>query len=147
MDTSLNPDPGTSQTASILFSLDELWLLQSVIRHEMPQMDTWHFPPASLSLNDQIAEALVLCDEHDLGEAAILLTRGDCLAIDHNVPQGAKSAAGVAIGKSVLMKSFHARRELEEGNSPVASPDSEIGQAELADRIEQWKNRRRKRSD
>ena len=28
-------------TASAVFTLDELWLLQSVIRHEALQMDTW----------------------------------------------------------------------------------------------------------
>lgn len=143
------PDPSSSQnTAPAVFTIDELWLLQSVIRHETPQVESWHFPPASLFLNDQLAEALVRCDEQALSEAAILLTRGDCLVIDHNVPQGAKSAAGVAIGKSVLMKSFRARREIDQGGSPVsptAPAEQEIDREELAQRIEQWKNRRRRK--
>src|SRR4051794_4919184 len=44
----------TQNTASEVFTVEELWLLQSVIRHEVPQLDQWDFPPASLDLNDQI---------------------------------------------------------------------------------------------
>lgn len=132
-------------TASAIFTTEELWLLQSAIRHEIAQLDSWRFPPASLALNDQIADAIVRCDENGLAEAAILLTRGDCLVIDHNVPQTAKSPAGAAIGKSVLMKSFRARREIDEGRWPPPSDHAEPNRAELEERIEQWKNRRRRR--
>ena len=132
-------------TACAIFTLDELWLLQSVVRHETAQMDSWRYPPASLALNDQIAEALLRCEEHSLAEAALLLTRGDCLGIDHTVPQAAKSAAGLPIGKSVLMKSFRARRELEEGQPPAESFDGDVLDAAMTERLEQWKNRRRRK--
>ena len=111
----------TIQTCSALFTCDELWLLQSAIRHEVAQGDTWKYPPASVELNDQIADALVLCEENKLDDAALLLTRGDCLVIDFCVPQTAKSAAGVPIGKNVLLKSFKARRAIEQG--PIAYSD------------------------
>jgi hypothetical protein len=132
-------------TASAVFTIDELWLLQSVIRHEAAQMDSWRFPPASLALNDQIAEVLLRCEEFALGEAALVLTRGDCLAIDHNVPQGAKSPAGIAVGKSVLLKSFRVRRELDEGVPLMAPVDAEAAQSGVDERLEQWKNRRRRK--
>lgn len=112
----------TTPTASALFTVEELWLLQSVIRHELPQLEQWDFPPASLALNDQIAETLVLCDETGEAEAALVLSRGDCLVIDYCVPQGAKSVAGVAIGKHVLLKSFRARREIEDHFLPAEEP-------------------------
>ena len=111
----------SEQTASELFSCDELWLLQSAIRHEMAQSEQWHFPPASLELNDQIAEALLLCEENGLSEAALILSRGDCLVVDYCVPQTAKSPSGAAIGKSVLLKSFHARRSIDNGQQAAES--------------------------
>ncbi len=132
-------------TASAVFTVDELWLLQSAIRHEIAQIDGWHAPPASLALNNQIADALVLCEENGLSEAALLLTRGDCLAIDYNVPQTAKSPAGLAIGKSVLMKSFRTRQEIDEGRAPMAAPHDELDREEVAKRIEAWKSRRRRK--
>jgi hypothetical protein len=125
----------STRTASQVFTCDELWLLQSVIRHELPQLDQWNFPPASVDLNDQIAEALVLCDENSLGEAALLLTRGDTLVIDYCVPQGAKSVAGVAIGKSVLLKSFRARRALETSDMPSAEEPAQPSFGEVREHL------------
>lgn len=132
-------------TASVVFTVDELWLLQACVRHEAAQMDGWHFPPASLALNDDIADALVRCEDNGLADAALLLTRGDCLTIDHNVPQTAKSVAGFAIGKSLLMKSFRARREIDEGPRAVPPADAEPAQADLDARLAQWKDRKRRR--
>ena len=136
----------SQSTACAVFSVDELWLLQAAIRHEIPQGDQWRFPPASLALNDQVADALLRCEEQGLTEAALLLTRADCLAMDFGVQQGAKSAAGVAIGKSVLMKSFRARRELDEGLLPLADEESELAGEDLAERIARWQKRRRRRN-
>lgn len=113
----------SDQTASEVFSCDELWLLQSAVRHEMAQGDQWHFPPASVELNDQIAEALLLCEENSLAEAALVLSRGDCLVIDYCVPQAAKSPSGAPIGKNVLLKSFRARRAIDSGPQPDESTE------------------------
>ncbi len=135
-------------TASVLFSIEELWLLQAAIRHEMAQQEQWKAPPVSAALNDQVAEALVRCEETGLAEAAILLTRLDCLAIDFNVSQSAKSAAGVPIGKAVLMKSYRARREIDEGTRPSVPEPEQLDADALATQLQRWKSRRdrRKRS-
>jgi len=132
-------------TTCAVFSLDELWLLQSAIRHELPQQDAWRFPPVSLSLNDEVADAILRCDEAGLSEAAIELSRADCLAIDHCVPQGAKSAAGLPIGKSILMKSFRARRDLDEGHHSLAHEPENLSREDIAVRLEEWRNRRKRR--
>lgn len=124
-----------TSTASALFSLEELWLLQSVIRHELAQGDQWKFPPASLELNDQVADALVLCEEHKLGEAALILSRGDCLVIDYCTPQGARSVAGLPIGRTVLLKSFIARRAIEDGPGPTAAEPAQPSAGEVREAL------------
>lgn len=130
-----------------IFTTDELWLLQASIRHEMAGQEQWKAPPTSAALNDQVADALVRCDEAGLNEAAITLTRHDCLAIDHCVPQSAKSASGVAIGKSVLMKSFRARRDIDEGRHSLAAEPESLSREDLALKLDEWRARRkRKRS-
>jgi hypothetical protein len=136
----------SQQTTCAVFSCEELWLLQASIRHEMAGQDQWKAPPVSVSLNDQVADALVRCEEAGLTEAAIELSRHDCLAIDHCVPQGAKSASGLAIGKSVLMKSFKARRDIDEGRqyAPASEPEA-LSREDLAVKLEQWRDRRKRR--
>lgn len=100
---------------SVVFSLDELWLMQTCVRHELAQAEQWKFPPASLGLNDAIASAILLCEEQGLQEAAILLDRHACLVLDYNVPSTAKDANGKPIGRAVLLKSFRARQQLDDG--------------------------------
>ncbi|MGI8925326.1 MAG: hypothetical protein ACR2HN_01605 [Tepidiformaceae bacterium] len=136
----------SERTTSAIFTVDELWLLQSVVRHEMAQSEQWKQPPVSLALNDQVAESLLLCHDNGLAEAALLLTRGDCLAIDYCVSQGAKSPSGVAVGKSVLLKSFKARRELEERWATAEEEEPALPtHEELLTQLEQWKRRKRGR--
>jgi hypothetical protein len=118
-------------TASVVFTVEELWMLQSAIRHEVAQMEQWKFPPASLDLNDQIAECILFCHEHSLTEGALVLSRGDCLVIDYCVPQSAKTASGAPIGKTILMKSYKARVDLAQGLSlsavePVGPTSAEV---------------------
>ena len=125
----------TQSTASEVFTLEELWLLQSVIRHELPQDEQWDFPPASLDLNDQIAQALILCDESGFGEAALILSRGDCLVLDYCVPQAAKSISGLAIGKQVLLKSFRARRAIESFFLPSADEPTQPTAGEVREHL------------
>lgn len=124
-----------TNTTSVAFALEELWLLRAYVRHEIPQLETWKFPPASLELNDQIAEAILLCEEHGQQEASLLLTRGDCLVIDAVVPQDAKSVSGVRIGQTVLLKSFAARRELS-GGLTASAVEPEMSEEVLNERIE-----------
>lgn len=114
-------------SAPVAFTADELWLLQKMVRHELPQQDTWKFPPASIELNDQIAEAIVACVDMEMREATLTLTRGDLLVIDYLVPNDAKSALGLMMGREILLKTFRARRvldgtELPGAAEPVDSP-------------------------
>lgn len=105
------------ETVSVLFTLDELWLLQALVRHvdaHYPPEAKWLFPPYSLELNDQIASSILLCTETDAPDAPLLLSRGDCLLIDFCVQSSAKDVNGVPIGRNILLKSFAARRDLSD---------------------------------
>ncbi|HLZ72340.1 MAG TPA: hypothetical protein VKV26_20750 [Dehalococcoidia bacterium] len=112
---------GSVDTVPMVASVAELWLLQRCIRHELPAQETWKFPPASVELNDQIAAALLFCQEQNVGEAALRLSWGDLLAIDYAVPADAKDVNGRAIGREVLLKSFAARAALRR---PYPLPDA-----------------------
>lgn len=139
-------------SASVEFTWDELWLLQSVIRHEMQGQEMWKFPPASLDLNDQVARALIFCDESAVTSAFLELTRGDTLAIDYFVPNTAKDANGKLIGKTVLLKSFQARAKLADWFAAEAEePSAHLIQEKLAEWQQsdqkihtKYRNRRRK---
>lgn len=109
----------------VLFSLDELWLLQSVIRHEIAQREQWKFPPADRDLNDKVAEAIIFCEDHSEKEASLEVTQGDLYAIDYCVQASAKNAAGQLVGKPLLLKSFRARRQMEDELFLVSSTTEE----------------------
>lgn len=126
-------------TASAVFSVEELWMLQSTVRHELAQIEQWKFPPASVDLNDQIAECLLRCHEYNLAEGALILSRGDCLVIDYCVPQTAKSVAGVPIGKNILMKSFRARMQLLDGDILAAEEPASPSAADVCEQLRQFK--------
>jgi hypothetical protein len=124
------------ESASVVFTCDELWLLQRCIRHEVPQQETWKFPPASIEFNDQIAAALLLCATYGLGEAALRLSWGDLLAIDYTVPPDAKDVNGRPIGRNLLLKSYAARAQLRRAYPMVEVPESaNLDKAELQRRL------------
>jgi len=114
-------------------------MLQSSIRHEIAQLEQWKFPPASLDLNDQVAECLLRCHEYSLSEGALVLSRGDCLVIDYTVPQTAKSPAGVPIGKNILIKSFRARMQLLDGDLLAAEEPACPSAADVCEQLKQLK--------
>jgi hypothetical protein len=117
--------PVFEETVPVVFTGDELWLLQRCIRHEMPQQETWKFPPAGADLNDQIAAAILLCAEYELGEATLQLSWGDLLAIDYTVPPDAKDVNGRPIGRIILLKSFAARAQLRRAYPLPEVPEAE----------------------
>ena len=124
-------------SAAFQFERAELWLLQGVIRHEMQGQEIWKFPPASLDLNDQIARALLFCDETGEGSAFLELTRGDTLCIDFCVPNTAKDANGRPIGQAVLMKSFRARAKIAEWFAAEADEPPTVS---VQDKLAEWKD-------
>jgi len=129
------PQWDATQTATAVFTCEELWLLQSVIRHEVAQQEQWKYPPASLDLNEQVAESLLRCETLGIDEAALLLTMEQALVIDYCVPQSAKSPSGVPIGKNILMKSFAVRKEIEEGHSVTAEEPGTPSASEVQERL------------
>lgn len=96
------------------FSLAELWLLNDLVRHEMAEADRWRYPPTSKELCDEIALAIVACEDMDLEEFVLLLSDGDLMVIDYNVRRDHKNPEG-AIGKHILLKTFRARAQLAIG--------------------------------
>jgi hypothetical protein len=129
----------TPDTVSTLFTLDELWLLEGVIRHEHEGQDLWHFPYANLDLNDQISTAILFCTENKEVEAPLLLSRGDCLILSYCVQSGMKDPNGVLLGKSILIKSFTARRALRDGALETGTEPSAPSVPEIKAALEQRK--------
>jgi len=96
------------------------------------------FPPASLDLNDRIAEALHVCHRDNRPDAVLQLSRGDCLVIDYCIPQADKDANGLMIGALILLKSFAARFALNGGVCPLPDAEEPIaqpGRAEVVQRL------------
>ena len=104
-------------TTPEVFDLGALWLLQSCIRADVPNLETWRWAPCSIELNDQIADAILLCEDKGQTEAVIELTRHDCIAIDSLVRADMKDASGRLVGKELLLKSYRARQRLAYGGA------------------------------
>lgn len=123
----------------LVLTQEELWLLQSVIRHEIPQHESWRNPPGSQSLNDEVARALLRCADGGLLEAAVLVSLADTYALDACVPQTAKSPAGSMIGRTLLLKSFRVRVALQGEEDVIATalvdPQEE---ASAQNRLREW---------
>jgi hypothetical protein len=119
-------------TATVFLSRDQLWFLRSRVRHESADQDKWKAPPSDVDLNRQIADAILRCEEVDLPGAWLELSKQDCLLIDYVTDQDAKGSDGRPIGRPLLLATFAAYRELEEGPMPTAEdPDEEAKISEL----------------
>jgi hypothetical protein len=110
------------ETAPVTFMLSELWLLHSFIRHEQAQQEQWKLPPADLDLNDQIAFAIVACEDDHLPAYTLQITAHQLLCIDYWIRDEHKSMTG-AKGKDILLKTFRARRALQ-GDLPLVDDTS-----------------------
>jgi hypothetical protein len=106
----------------VSFTLEELWLLNDLVRHEISEAERWKFPPTSKPLCDEIVFAIVACEDNDLPEYSLLLSDGDLMVIDYNVRRDAKHPDG-AFGKQILLKTFRARTELAFGYEADAAHD------------------------
>lgn len=120
-----------NDTVRVEFSLPELWLMRGTVRHAIANEDQWKgYPPANVDLNDQIAAAILRCEEYNIGVTTLDLSRGDCLVIDFNVNQDAKDREGNEIGKELLLKTFKARKQLrgEDAEWPIPNewPDGDL---------------------
>lgn len=125
---------------SVPFTLDELWFLQSVIRHDMAgAFENWEMPPVSIDLNDQIAEAILLCED-GADEAHLVLSRHSCLVIDYCVDASARDINGKPIGRNILLKSFRARMQIKDGDSPLYNivEEPHRNADEVAAKLHEW---------
>ena len=95
----------------LTINIAELWMLNDVVRHEMPGTDTWKFPPVSRELNEEIALAIHACVTDKLDEYTLLVTEGDLLVLDFCIRRDMKTLEG-AKGEDVLKKVFAVRAEL-----------------------------------
>lgn len=114
------------KTHPVPFALADLWLIQGFVRHEMAQQDTWKFPPASLSLNSSIAEAILFCVDQNEPEAVIDLSLGDCLVFDYLIPNTLSDVDGKPVGREILLKTFRARRAIEDGTALTADASVDL---------------------
>ena len=97
--------------APVIFTLQELWLLNDFVRHDEEKGDERErarYPTVSTPLNEEIALALNACHEHGLAEYTLTLAYADILLIDHQIRRDYKTMEG-ANGKAILLKVYKAR--------------------------------------
>jgi hypothetical protein len=105
----------------------------------MAQAKDWNMPPASITLNDKIAEGIMFCEGTKSTEYHMVLDKHDLYVLDYCVPQTATSPKGEYIGMSILRKTFSARKELQEPNGDWK--DSEMSKAETMELLKKWGDR------
>lgn len=130
----------SDDTVPVVFTQDELWLMRACVRHEQSPPWQGRWPCYSLELNEDIAEALVFCEDEQPQprERALLLSRGDCLLLDAVIPQDAKSPGGVPLGKNILMKTFRARRAMDGAIVPTAVEALTLSEDEIHARMQEF---------
>ncbi len=110
----------STDTVTVPFTRAEFWLLASFVRHNQESGDDGPFssraryPIVSTELNEEIALALVACEDDGLNEYNLELSYSDLLLIDHHIRADFKNPEG-AKGKDILMKTFRARVQLALG--------------------------------
>jgi hypothetical protein len=121
------------EAVTVVFTLEELWLLNDFVRHDEERYDENSKPPkyptVSTELNEDIALALVACVESNLKEYALALSYRDMLLIDYHVRRDAKNQGG-AKGYEILLKTFRAREALANNLSVVVDPKEDKTYAE-----------------
>lgn len=126
----------SAERVAVVFTKDELWLLHAFVRHEVSPPWQGKWPWYSEELNDAIGDALILCEDEGQADAALILSRGDCLLLDAVIPQDAKSPGGVPLGKAVVLKALRARQQIAGGLTASAQEPPAISDREIAARLE-----------
>jgi hypothetical protein len=117
--SSATGDGGIMEPDSVPVELtaEELWMLHDLVRHDQDAISEKKWPVVSTELNEQVALAIVACEDSKLKSYTLLLSAGDILLLDYVVRRDMKTPEG-AKGKDILLKLFRARRDLAIG--PVA---------------------------
>ena len=123
---------------SVVFSLSELWVMQTFVRHESGSQWMGSWPNTSVDLNDAIAEAILFCTEYGQSEAPILLKKGDCYLLDSVVPAGAKDTEGRLVGRPILLKTYAARAGLRDRFEATAEEPEQPSPEEWS-KLKEWK--------
>jgi hypothetical protein len=121
------------------FTLDELWCMRAYVRHESGQRWDGRYPNTNLAFNRTIAEALLFCEDTKQDRAFIEISKEDCMVIDSVIPQDAKSANGVAIGKSILLKSMRAWLKLEDKYLDATAIGYNPSKETIQRQLNEWK--------
>ena len=128
--------------SSIEFTISELWLLNSFVRHDEDAINRKRWPVVSTELNEQITLAIIACEDSGLEEYTLLLTKGDLLLIDYHIRCDTKTPEG-AKGKEILLKIYRARRGILLG--PLADDTEEESYKEAMKRIGEEKAEKAKK--
>ena len=115
----------------ITFTAAELWLLCNLVKpatkHIGFESEGAQAMPGSTRLNDQIADALIACEDSKLEEYTLDLTSEDLLLIAYVLEPSFKTPEG-ASGKQILLKTFRARQE---GAGLILSVESDRAYSEV----------------
>ncbi len=121
MTTAVGRDDGKGGTiedeergAPVEFTLAELWMLHDLVRHDEDAVSEYKWPTVSTGLNEQVALAIVACEDGGLKSYTLALDRGGLLLLDYHVRRDMKTPEG-ASGAAVLLKVFRARRDAAYG--------------------------------
>lgn len=130
---------------SVIFTLDQLWLIRNYVRHEMQGQEQWRLPPANFPLNTKISAAILFCTDAAQSEAAVDLTLEDTYVLDFCVPD-IKDANGQFLGRPILLTAYRARDELTFDPVECAEePEDTPTAVETAAKLSEDKSWRRKR--
>ena len=125
---------GAESLHFVEFTLEELWMLNDVVRHDEDAISGKKWPVVSTELNGQVALAIAACEDHKLGGYCMALTMGDLLLLDANVRRDMKTPEG-AKGVDVLLKVFRARRDAAYGPTADGGDTSYKGAIEEKTRM------------
>lgn len=126
------------EVVATVFSLSELWVMQSFVRHESGSQWQGQYPNTSIELNDAICAAILLCIENEQDEAAILLRKSDCYLIDSVIPANAKDTEGRLVGRPILLKTYSARADLADRFEATAE-EPPLPTEEEWRKLKEWK--------
>ncbi len=100
------------ESREVSFTAAEILLLNDLIKHEVPQMELWSWPPADIELSDQLLLAVEATAVSKAQDCILTLGRRDVVIINYHVSSTMREADGTAIGLHIICKVARTLREL-----------------------------------